>query len=413
MSTENTPTEIMRATISSAEGPQLTGKIVALLAGLSAISILSTNIILPAFPDIGEQLGVSARELGLTLSSFFITFALAQLVVGPLADRYGRKKLVLGGLSIFIVGTVVGGLAGSLETLIVGRIIQALGVCAAAVLARAIARDLFEGETLARALSLTMIAAAAAPGFSPLVGSVLTTALGWRAIFILVGIAAFVVAVFYVNVLGETHPAERRAPHSILSVLVAYAKLAANGTFILPALSMSLLMSGLFASFGAAPAILMNGIGLSSLQAGLYFAATVFVVFAAGMAAPRLAHRYGPQIITSGGILTALLGGSLLLIGSETPGLAWYTLSMSLYLWGMGLANPLGTAITMGPFGKQAGLASALLGFLTMGAAAITTWLGSVLTFPAVTTLGGIQATACLIALLLFLLRGKLAASSS
>jgi len=403
----------MRATISSAEGPQLTGKIVALLAGLSAISILSTNIILPAFPDIGEQLGVSARELGLTLSSFFITFALAQLVVGPLADRYGRKKLVLGGLSIFIVGTVVGGLAGSLETLIVGRIIQALGVCAAAVLARAIARDLFEGETLARALSLTMIAAAAAPGFSPLVGSVLTTALGWRAIFILVGIAAFVVAVFYVNVLGETHPAERRAPHSILSVLVAYAKLAANGTFILPALSMSLLMSGLFASFGAAPAILMNGIGLSSLQAGLYFAATVFVVFAAGMAAPRLAHRYGPQIITSGGILTALLGGSLLLIGPETPGLAWYTLSMSLYLWGMGLANPLGTAITMGPFGKQAGLASALLGFLTMGAAAITTWLGSVLTFPAVTTLGGIQATACLIALLLFLLRGKLTASSS
>ncbi|EKF63480.1 bcr/CflA family multidrug resistance transporter [Serratia plymuthica A30] len=413
MSTENTPTEVMRATISSAEGPQLTGKIVALLAGLSAISILSTNIILPAFPDIGEQLGVSARELGLTLSSFFITFALAQLVVGPLADRYGRKKLVLGGLSIFIVGTVVGGLAGSLETLIVGRIIQALGVCAAAVLARAIARDLFEGETLARALSLTMIAAAAAPGFSPLVGSVLTTVLGWRAIFILVGIAAFVVAVFYVNVLGETHPAERRAPHSMPSVIFAYGRLLMEGKFILPALSMSLLMSGLFASFGAAPAILMNGIGLSSLQAGLYFAATVFVVFAAGMAAPRLAHRYGAQIITSGGILIALLGGSLLLIGPETPGLAWYTLSMSLYLWGMGLANPLGTAITMGPFGKQVGLASALLGFLTMGAAAITTWLGSVLTFPAVTTLGGIQATACLIALLLFLLRGKLTAPSS
>ncbi|CAI1050772.1 Sulfonamide resistance protein [Serratia plymuthica] len=412
MSTENTPTE-MRAAIPSAEAPQLTGKIVALLAGLSAISILSTNIILPAFPDIGEQLGVSARELGLTLSSFFITFALAQLVVGPLADRYGRKKLVLGGLSIFIVGTVVGGLAGSLETLIVGRIIQALGVCAAAVLARAIARDLFEGETLARALSLTMIAAAAAPGFSPLVGSVLTTVLGWRAIFILVGIAAFVVAVFYVNVLGETHPAERRAPHSIPSVIFAYGRLLMEGKFILPALSMSLLMSGLFASFGAAPAILMNGIGLSSLQAGLYFAATVFVVFAAGMAAPRLAHRYGAQIITSGGILIALLGGSLLLIGPETPGLAWYTLSMSLYLWGMGLANPLGTAITMGPFGKQAGLASALLGFLTMGAAAITTWLGSVLTFPAVTTLGGIQATACLIALLLFLLRGKLTAPSS
>lgn len=385
----------------SFESPRLTGKIVALLAGLSAISILSTNIILPAFPDIGEQLGASPRELGLTLSSFFITFALAQLVVGPLSDRYGRKTLVLGGLSIFIVGTVVGGLAGSLETLIVGRVIQALGICAAAVLARAIARDLFDGETLA--LSLTMIATAAAPGFSPLVGSVLTTTLGWRAIFILVGLAAFVIAVFYAHGLGETHPAERRAPYSIPSVIVAYGKLVVDGKFILPALSMSLLMSGLFASFGAAPAILMEGIGLSSFQAGLYFASTVFVVFGAGMAAPRLARRYGPRSVASVGLATALAGGSLLLLGPEAPSLSGYTLSMIVFLWGMGLANPLGTAITMGPFGKEAGLASALLGFLTMGMAAITTWLGSVLTFPAVTTLGGIQVTACLIALVLFL----------
>ncbi|KHT42211.1 multidrug transporter CflA [Pectobacterium brasiliense] len=393
---------VIMAKTHSFESPRLTGKIVALLAGLSAISILSTNIILPAFPDIGEQLGASPRELGLTLSSFFITFALAQLVVGPLSDRYGRKTLVLGGLSIFIVGTVVGGLAGSLETLIVGRVIQALGICAAAVLARAIARDLFDGETLARALSLTMIATAAAPGFSPLVGSVLTTTLGWRAIFILVGLAAFVIAVLYAHGLGETHPAERRAPYSIPSVIVAYGKLVVDGKFILPALSMSLLMSGLFASFAAAPAILMEGIGLSSFQAGLYFASTVFVVFGAGMAAPRLARRYGPRSVASVGLATALAGGSLLLLGPEAPSLSGYTLSMIVFLWGMGLANPLGTAITMGPFGKEAGLASALLGFLTMGMAAITTWLGSVLTFPAVTTLGGIQVTACLIALVLF-----------
>lgn len=112
----------------------LTGKVVALLAGLAAISMLSTNIILPAFADIGEDLGVTARELGLTLSSFFITFALGQLVVGPLADRYGRQKLVLGGLSVFVVGTVIAGLASTLDVLIAGRVVQALGVCAASVL---------------------------------------------------------------------------------------------------------------------------------------------------------------------------------------------------------------------------------------------------------------------------------------
>ncbi|WP_434604607.1 multidrug effflux MFS transporter [Pseudomonas sp. Z4-7] len=388
-----------------ASRPALTGRIVALLAGLAAIGMLSTNIILPAFPVIGDDLGVTARELGLTLSSYFVTFALGQLVVGPLADRYGRKKLVLGGLSVFMVGTVIAGLATTLDVMIAGRIVQALGVCAASVLSRAIARDLFEGETLARALSLTMVATAAAPGFSPLAGSLLTVTLGWRAIFILVGLAAVVLAFFYVRDLGETHPADRRAPHSTGSVVRAYARLMADKRFILPALSMSLLLSGLFASFAAAPAILMKGIGLTSVQAGLYFASTVFVVFAAGMAAPRLAHRYGTRTIALLGIACAMLGGGLLVVGPADPGLGWYAVSMVTFLWGMGLANPLGTAITMGPFGKEAGMASALLGFLSMGAAALTTWLASVLSFSPIATLGAIQALTCLIALLLFFLR--------
>ncbi|MBA1380359.1 multidrug effflux MFS transporter [Pseudomonas brassicacearum] len=388
-----------------ASSPALTGRIVALLAGLAAIGMLSTNIILPAFPVIGDDLGVTARELGLTLSSYFVTFALGQLVVGPLADRYGRQKLVLGGLLVFVVGTVIGGLATTLEVLIAGRVVQALGVCAASVLSRAIARDLFEGETLARALSLTMVATAAAPGFSPLAGSVLSVTLGWRAVFILVGLAAVVLAFFYVRDLGETHPADRRAPHSTASVVRAYARLMADKRFILPALSMSLLLSGLFASFAAAPAILMKGIGLTSVQAGLYFASTVFVVFAAGMAAPRLAHRYGPRNIALLGIACAMVGGGLLIIGPAHPGLGWYAVSMVTFLWGMGLANPLGTAITMGPFGKEAGMASALLGFLSMGAAALTTWLASVLSFSPITTVGAIQALTCLVALVLFFLR--------
>lgn len=382
--------------------PILTGRLVALLACLSAISVLSTNIILPAFPEIGHELGVTSRELGLTLSSFFITFAFAQLLVGPLADHYGRKRFVLGGLALFVIGTLVAGFAGTLDVLIAGRVIQALGVCAAAVLARAIARDLFDGETLGRALSLTMIATAAAPGFSPLLGSLLTTAMGWRAIFVMVGAAAVLIAWFYARSLGETLPPGRRTALSAASVVSAYGRLLREGRFILPAASVSLLMSGLFASFAAAPAILMSGMGLSSLQAGLYFAATVFVVFAAGLAAPRLAHRFGSRTITTLGLATALLAGALLLIGPKNPSLGWYSLSMVIFLWGMGLANPLGTAITMSPFGKEAGLASALLGFLTMGAAAITTWLGSVLEYPPVLTLGAIQATVCAVALVTF-----------
>lgn len=244
----------------------LTAKVILLLAALAAISNLSTNIILPAFPEMARQLNVSSQELGLTLSSFFITFAFAQLLVGPLADRYGRKRLVVGGLMIFVVGTFWAANAATLDMLILGRVIQAIGVCAAAVLARAIARDLYEGENLARALSLTMIAAATAPGFSPLIGSMLNTTLGWRALFIAVGMSAILIALFYLRGIGETLPAHRRVTQSVPAILIAYGKLASNRLFILPALATSLLMSGLFASFAAAPSILMEGMGLSSLR---------------------------------------------------------------------------------------------------------------------------------------------------
>ncbi|WP_313455587.1 multidrug effflux MFS transporter [Pseudomonas sp.] len=380
----------------------LTAKVIALLAGLAAISNLSSNIILPAFPDIAQQLHVSTQELGLTLSSFFITFALAQLVVGPLADSYGRKRLVVGGLMIFVAGTFWAANATTLDMLILGRIIQGVGVCAAAVLARSIARDLYHGESLARALSLTMIAAATAPGFSPLIGSMLNTTLGWRALFITVGISAILIALFYVRGIGETLPDHRRVALSVPAILIAYCKLVSNSIFILPALATSLLMSGLFASFAAAPSILMEGMGLSSLQVGLYFAATVLVVFAAGLVAPRLAHRFGSRAMTLVGFTTAFIAGAVLLIGPSNPGLGWYSLSMVLFLWGMGIANPLGTALTMTPFGKEAGLASALLGFLTMALGAVSTWIVSTPKFPTVAALGATQAAVCLVAIVLF-----------
>ena len=380
----------------------LTARVIILLAALAAISNLSTNIILPAFPDIARQLKVAPQALGLTLSSFFITFAFAQLVVGPLADRYGRRRLVFGGLMIFVLGTFWAANAQTLDMLILGRVIQAVGVCAAAVLARAIARDLYEGEALARAMSLTMIATATAPGFSPLLGSLLNTALGWRALFVTVGIAALLIAVFYLKGIGETLPPARRTAQSLAAILNTYKRLAGNRRFILPALSTSLLMSGLFASFAATPSLLMAGIGLSSLQMGLYFAATVFIVFAAGLAAPRLAHRYGSKPVTLLGLVIACVAGALLVAGPADPGLGWYTLSMVMFLWGMGLANPLGTALTMSPFGREAGLASAFLGFLTMGLGAVSTWAISTPGYPPAVVLGITQSAACALALLCF-----------
>jgi len=102
------------------------------------------------------------------------------------------------------------------------------------------------------------------------------------------------------------------------------------------------------------------------------------------------------------GFTTAFIAGAVLLIGPSNPGLGWYSLSMVLFLWGMGIANPLGTALTMTPFGKEAGLASALLGFLTMALGAVSTWIVSTPKFPTVAALGATQAAVCLVAIVLF-----------
>ena len=131
------------------------------------------------------------------MSSFFVAFAFGQLLAGPLSDRFGRKWLVLGGLAVFAAGSVICAFADTLSFLILGRVIQALGACAASVLSRAIARDLFDGEALARALALTMIAGAAAPGFSPLLGSALDGLFGWRITFLVVAAFGVVLALHY------------------------------------------------------------------------------------------------------------------------------------------------------------------------------------------------------------------------
>jgi MFS transporter, DHA1 family, multidrug resistance protein len=154
---------------------ELTGELLFLLAGLAALGALATNIILPAFPDMAIDLGTSVIDLSATLSSFFVAFAVGQLFVGPLSDRFGRRWLVLSGLAAFVMGSAICAFASTLPQLIGGRVVQALGVCATSVLSRAIARDLFDGEALARALSLIMVAMAAAPGFSPLLGGALNS----------------------------------------------------------------------------------------------------------------------------------------------------------------------------------------------------------------------------------------------
>ena len=378
------------------------GGLIALLAALAAIGALSTNIILPAFPAIAASLGIPSSQLGLTLSIFFVVFAFGQLLVGPLSDRYGRRRLVIGGLLVFAAGSVVCALASDLSSLMLGRAVQAAGVCAASVLARAIARDLFEGESLARVLSMVIVAMAAAPGFSPLLGGLAQQSIGWRMSFLGVGALGVALALWYAVRLPETHPPSRRAPLALGAVARGYAVLLLDGRFLRPAISVACVIGALYAFFTAAPIILLGQMGLSTLGLGIFFAATVPVVFAAGLAAPRLARRWGAARTARAGSMLALAGGALLwaLGASAEYRLAPFIASLCVFLVGMGMVNPLSTAMSLAPFGAQAGTASAMLGFLQMiGAALGATLVTKLDASSTLTTLGVVIVAGQLLAL--------------
>ena len=380
--------------------------IVLLLALLAALGMLSTNIILPSFGSIAASLDVAVADLGLALTLFFLVFALGQLMVGPLSDRFGRGPLVLAGLALLAAGSLLCMAATSFPILLAGRVVQALGACAASVLSRAIARDLFDGPKLAGALTFMMVAMAAAPGFSPLLGGLIEQSLGWRWSFLIVAAAALAACLLYMRIVGETHTAERRAALAARRIVGAYLSLASDLRFLSPAMCVGLATGGLFGQFTASPAILMGRFGFTALQLGLFFATTVFVVFLAGGVAARLAGRISPAHAIRIGLGLIAVGGMLGAAGSvaaDDNGLIIYVAEVILFLFGMGIATPLGTAQAMAPFGAVAGAASALLGFLQMSGAALGSYIVTALPLSPLLSLGVVQCGAGLLGLLVSL----------
>ena len=345
----------------------------ALLAALSAIGPLTTDMYLPSLPDIARQLHASTAQVQFTISAYLIGFAVGQIFYGPVSDRHGRKPVLMAAMALYCVASLVCALSTSIEMLIVARTFQALGGSGGIVLTRAIVRDIYSGARAGRELSLIGSVMALAPVLAPIAGGLLQTGFGWRAVFFALVAAGLLGAGIVWLLLPETLNTRAAEPVSIASMGRSYRIVAHHPAYLAYLGITSASYAGLFAWISGAAFVLQNLYGLTPFDFGVAFALGSVGYMSGSALAARIVVRLGLDgVLGLGGCACAV--GGLGMIAAVALGLTSslsLVLPVAVYLAGLGMVLPQGIAGAMTPFPERAGAASSLFGFVQQSAAAL------------------------------------------
>ncbi len=265
----------------------------ALLAGLSAVGPLTTDMYLPSLPDIARHLDASTAQVQLTISAYLIGFAVGQIGYGPISDRHGRKPVLLGAIALYCAASLACALAPSIELLIAARFAQALGGSGGIVLARAMVRDLYSGSRAGRELSVIGAVMALAPVLAPVVGGLLQTGFGWRSVFFALAAAGAAGAGVVWLLLPETLAQRAAEPVSVSSMAKSYGIVARNPAYLAYLGLAATSYAGLFAWISGASFVLQGLYGLSPFAFGFAFAFGSVGYMTGSTLSARLTHRFG------------------------------------------------------------------------------------------------------------------------
>jgi MFS transporter, DHA1 family, multidrug resistance protein len=333
------------------------------LASLAALAPVATDLYLPGFPALGRDLGASASGVQLTLTAILVGMALGQLVMGPLSDRYGRRRpLVASGAACVLAG-VACALAPSLPVLVVARLVQGFAGAGGMVIGRAVIADLVTGAVAARAFTLMVTVGGIAPVLAPLVGGVLADPVGWRGmLWTVVGLcAAMLVGVLVV--LRETHPPERRT-HGYRATLAAMRSVVGNRAYVAPVAVFALSFGVLMAYISASPFVYQSVVGLSEVEYGVAFGVNATGLVAGGWVAAHQLHRWSPAAMLRAAIGLQLVA-TLSFVGLAAAGAPSWLLPVPIFLAVMSNGGIMGNAaaLAMSQVRPVAGAGSAVLGF--------------------------------------------------
>jgi MFS transporter, DHA1 family, multidrug resistance protein len=347
-------------------------RVLAILSTLMGFASISTDLYLPAMPAMGRALGADTGTVELTVSGYLIGFSLGQLLWGPISDRHGRRLPVAAGLVLFVIGSAGCALAGSAWAMIGWRIVQAVGASAGVVLARAMVRDLYEGNRAAQMLSTLITVMAIAPLIGPLLGGQILALAGWHAIFwTLVGIGLATLAALLT--LPETLPLERRNHETLGRALVRYGELIRNRRLLGFAGAGGFFYGGMFAYIAGTPFAYITYHHVPAQLYGLLFAIGIVGIMIANLVNARLVTRFGSDRLLGFGTLAAALAGVLLAVAARTDWEGLWGLLLPLFAFvsatGFIVANSIAGA--MSGFPERAGAVSAFVGAIHYGSGII------------------------------------------
>ena len=352
--------------------------LLALLAAMVALGPLSVDMYIPAMPNMMVALDTTISSMHLTMSAYLTGFAVFHLVCGPLADRYGRKPILLLGTAVFVIGCLGCAVSTTMDQLLLFRLLQGIGACVGPTLARTVTRDVFGPTRAARALSLIAMLMALAPAVAPMLGGLMLLVLPWNSIFVFLAVYGAVMIVLIQRLLAESLP-QRQSLHPLV-IARNYRELVMDPFYLSVTVGSGLVYAGLIAYLSSSSFVYIEMLGVPVEYFGLVFLTAVAGYMTGSGISARLAGRFDSEQVMLLGSALALFACVLILSAAYIwpRSVLALMLPMMFYSTGLGLVLPHAMAIALRPFPHIAGTASALLGFVQMSLSAVASALTGV-----------------------------------
>lgn len=384
--------------------------LILILGLLTAIGPLSIDMYLPAFPDIAKGLHTSVASVMLSLSSFFIGISVGQLIYGPLLERFGRKKPLYVGLVIYALSSFACATTATVNTLIAFRLFQALGGCVGMVAARAMVRDLFEVKDNAKVFSTLMLVVAVSPIIAPTLGGYITAYFGWRYIFGMLIAVIFLIIIGIYFLLPESKKPDPDYSLKPASIFKSFITIIKHPQFAIYTFTGAVAYAGLYAYISGSPFVFMAIFKVSEKHYGWIFAIIAAGLIGASQYNNFLLKKYSSEQIIKWALYAQnAIGITLLLTAVSGTGNLYSTVILIfMFLCCQGFLFPNASALSMAPFGHNAGTASALMGFIQMSVGALMSAIVSFLQNGTAIPMTGVMAFCSVAASILFFFGRKL-----